>query len=454
MHPMMLPRLSVVLLLLALTSIPVHQLQAYPIDGHAYTGIGRLEVTRRVQDGELPVGAAGEKQPAGGLLGMEAVDLRLLEHPDLVVPKADPALSAGIIALLGDRADDYDFAVLDISDPENPRYAALNDGYRANVGSVGKLLVGLATFQALADRYPDDVDARRALLKNTRIIADPFVLTDHHTVRMWNAQTEELTRRPLAPGDSGNIWEYLDWMMSASSNSAASALIRETMLMHRFGPDYPVAHEQGLQFFKDAAKSELAQLLVTALQEPTSRNGFALDQFRQGSFFTATGNRIVPGTTSYATPRVLVDFLLRMEQGKLVDEFSSREIKRLLYSTERRIRYASSPALKNAAVYFKSGSLYQCKPEPGFRCLKYHGNVKNLMNSVAIVESPAGERTHHYMVALMSNVLRRNSAVDHQTLATGIHELITTGKVSTATALARSEEELARIEQTAEPVNQ
>ncbi|MBT8446397.1 MAG: hypothetical protein KJO38_04560, partial [Gammaproteobacteria bacterium] len=88
------------------------------------------------------------------------------------------------------------------------------------------------------------------------------------------------------------------------------------------------------------------------------------------------------------------------------------------------IRYASSPALRDAAVYFKSGSLYQCKPEPDFKCLKYHGNVKNYMNSVAIVEAPARERTIHYAVTLMSNVLRRNSAVDHQTLATRIHRLL------------------------------
>ena len=84
-------------------------------------------------------------------------------------------------------------------------------------------------------------------------------------------------------------------------------------------------------------------------------------------------------------------FLLLLEQGKIVDQFSSREIKRLIYMTQRRIRYASSPALKNAAVYFKSGSLYKCKPDPKFKCGKYRGNVRNLMNSVAIVEYPADD---------------------------------------------------------------
>ena len=117
-------------------------------------------------------------------------------------------------------------------------------------------------------------------------------------------------------------------------------------------------------------------------------------------------------------------YLLRLEQGRVVDDFSSREIKRLLYMTERRIRYASSPALRDSAVYFKSGSLYSCAPEEGFTCRKYHGNKRNYMNSLAVVETPAGAPKLFYMVTLMSNVLRKNSAVDHQTLAARIHRIL------------------------------
>jgi hypothetical protein len=113
-----------------------------------------------------------------------------------------------------------------------------------------------------------------------------------------------------------------------------------------------------------------------------------------------------------------------MEQGRLVDDFSSREIKRLLYMTERRIRYASSPALADSAVYFKSGSLYSCKEEPGFVCKKYRGNKKNYMNSIAVVETPAGVHRLFYLSTLISNVLYKNSAVEHQTLATYIHRNI------------------------------
>ena len=164
--------------------------------------------------------------------------------------------------------------------------------------------------------------------------------------------------------------------------------------------------------------------METTLQAPMTRNGIDISQLRQGSLFTRTGKIKVPGTTSVGTARELLRFMLRMEQGLLVDAWSSRELKRMLYMTERRIRYASSPALHDSAVYFKSGSLFECAPEPGFTCIKYHGNKLNLMNSIAIVESPAKEHKLFYLVALISNVLRKNSAVDHQTLATRIHRLI------------------------------
>jgi hypothetical protein len=114
--------------------------------------------------------------------------------------------------------------------------------------------------------------------------------------------------------------------------------------------------------------------------------------------------------------------MLRMEQGRLVDEWSSREIKRLLYITERRIRYGSSGILRPSAVYFKSGSLYSCQPEEGFTCKKYHGNKRNYMNSTAIIETPAGQDQLYYIVSVLSNVLRKNSAQDHRDLARAIHQ--------------------------------
>jgi hypothetical protein len=107
-----------------------------------------------------------------------------------------------------------------------------------------------------------------------------------------------------------------------------------------------------------------------------------------------------------------------------VDEWSSDEAKRLLYTTQRRIRYASHPVLNDAAVYFKSGSYYSCIPEPDFVCRKYMGNKINRLASTAMIESPAGSPDLRYIVTVMSNVLRVNSAVAHQTLALRIHRFV------------------------------
>ena len=395
-------------------------LMAYPLDGYEETGIRRVEGARLANEGL----AKGGSQPPGAMLTTEQVDLRLLDK-DIALPPVDPAFTAQIVALLGENADRYGVAVLDLSDLDNPRYAEHRGDYRQNVGSVGKLLAALGLFQALADAWPDDLDRRKAVLHDTVMTADDFAHSDHHTIRLFNVETRELIRRTMEDGDQGSLWEYLDWMLSVSSNSAAAMIMRDAMLLRQFGKDYPVSEEQIRTFFTTTSSSELTRLFQQTFWEPVTRNGFSLDQIRQGSFFTRQGKaNVVGGGNSYATARTLMEFLLKMEEGVLVDEWSSRQLKRLLYMTERRIRYASSPALKEAAVYFKSGSLYKCQQEEGFKCTAYHGNVMNYMNSVAIVEQEVDGVKLQYMVIVISNVLRENSAVEHQTLGTRIHQLI------------------------------
>jgi len=201
--------------------------------------------------------------------------------------------------------------------------------------------------------------------------------------------------------------------------------MRDAMLLRHFGQAYPVSEEEIRTFFAETPGAELTRLFQRTFWEPVTRNGLPLDQIRQGSFFTRQGKQHVNGGgNSYATARTMMQFLLKMEQGKLVDEWSSRQLKRLLYMTERRIRYASSPELKDAAVYFKSGSLYKCKEEEGFKCGAYRGNVMNYMNSVAIVEQEVDGVKLHYIAVVISNVLRQNGAVEHQTLGTEVHRLI------------------------------
>jgi hypothetical protein len=394
---------------------------AYPLDAYPETGIRRIEADRLAVLGKMH----GRRQLPGGLLPTELVDLRLLGRPDLELPESDPEFSIRVRQLLGDKADRYGVAVLDLSDPDRPRYAEHRADFRQNVGSVGKIAVAVAVFQALADMYPDDIEARKRLLREAVITADEFIQKDHHQVSIWNPDTGALAVRQLQQGDQGSLWEYLDWTLSASSNAAASMVMKTAMLLRHFGRDYPVSNDRANRFFQETSRTQLRELYEQTFMAPLSRNGLDLQYFRQGSFFTRYGKHRVPtGYNSYGTARELMRLLLLMEQGRLVDIFSSREIKRLLYMTERRIRYASSPALGDSAVYFKSGSLYSCKAETGFQCKKYHGNVKNYMNSVAIVETPAGVNRLFYLATLISNVLYKNSAVDHQTLATYIHRMI------------------------------
>ena len=166
-------------------------------------------------------------------------------------------------------------------------------------------------------------------------------------------------------------------------------------------------------------------MFTNAMQSALRKNDLDPGKFRQGKFFTREGKRRVPvATNSVATARELLRFIMLMEEGRLVDPWSSLEMKKLLYLTDARIRYAASPALDDAAVYYKSGSLYGCKPEPGFECGKYRGNRINYLNSVAIVETDSEHGNLRYAVIVLSNVLRKDSSEQHKALAAKINELL------------------------------
>ncbi len=392
---------------------------SYPLDAAEQTGIARLEGYRLLQEGKVK----GPKLFPGALLSSDQVRIRLTEQPDLLLPEIDPGLTEKVLGYLGEDAENYSFSLLDVSDPQQPIYAEHQSEANFNPGSLGKILIAVAVFQALADRFPDDIEARRKLLRERQITADQFIRSDHHKVPIWNAETQQLTYRRTRLGDTENLWSWLDWMLSPSSNAAAAMVLREYLLMVKFGAQYPVSAQQADQFILKTKRKELMQLLIRSLHEPMRRNGIDPQQLRQGGFFTQRGKRLVPGGSSRANTRSLMQLLLKIEQGKLIDPFSSLELKKLLYMTEKRIRYASHPALKKAAVYYKSGSLYSCEPEPDFECEKYKGNRLNLLNSVAIIEEQ-GEELLHYLVVLTSNELRVNSAVAHQTLAMRIHRLL------------------------------
>ena len=177
------------------------RLEAYPLDGYEDTGIRRVEGARLANEGL----ALGGIQPQGAQLTTEQVDLRLLHHQDLALPSADPDFTAQVRALLGEQGNAYGIAVLDLTDPARPKYAEHRGDYRQNVGSVGKIVAALGLFQALADTWPDDLDKRSQVLRDTVITADDFAHSDHHVVRFFDVENRTLTRRKILDGDQGSL---------------------------------------------------------------------------------------------------------------------------------------------------------------------------------------------------------------------------------------------------------
>ena len=403
-----------------LASIPCRAF-GYPIDGYPFTGIRRLARLQLIVKGELlgTVPAPGAQKP------IEEIRLNLLQEKAAglePLPPVDPVLQKQIDALFPDRHASYGLALLDITAGRSPRLALRQAERPLSPGSVGKLAIAAGLFRELAFLFPDDPEKRRDLLRSRTVVADKWIHTDHHEVPVFDPQTRSFASRPIREGDSFSLYEWADHMLSASANAAASIVWKELLLMRRFGLEYPPSRGQEVDFFAKTPKEVLRDMAMAAVNDPLREAGIRQEDWQLGSFFTGAGKRVVPpGGSSYGTPLGLLRFLVALESGRVVDAWSSLELKRLMYMTARRIRYASSPALTHAAVYFKSGSLYRCRPEPDFKCAKYMGNVENFMNSVAIIEHPDG-RT--YLVAIMSNVLRKNSAVEHQSLATFIDRIL------------------------------
>jgi hypothetical protein len=410
---------SAILVLALLLGVRSDPASAYPLDAADETGINRLEAYHMAQAILLERGTL----PPGALLPSDQIRLRI-DDPGFEIPEPDAEFSAKIRGMLGPDARAYGISVLDITDPSNPRHAEINGSRSQNPGSVGKLMVALGWFQALADVYPDDVAARKKVLFDTQISASDFIVKDSHKVPIWKPGAPMVLWRPIEIGDTENLWTWFDWMASASSNAAASQLIAELILLREFGAEYPVSRGTADAFFANTSKKDLSKRLREAIEDPVRRNGLDLGRLRQGSFFTRAGKGHVPGSSSYATSSELLRYLVTMEQGKLVDPFSSLEIKRLIYLTDSRVRYGASAALHDSALYYKSGSLYSCKPEPGFTCQKYMGNKWNYLASTSIVETHDPKQPLNYIVVVLSNVLKKNSAKEHEDLATEIHRLM------------------------------
>lgn len=395
---------------------------AYPIDGYPLTGIRRLLRLQLVLSGEIK----DTKPIAGARKSLKDIHLQLMNAKGdslAVLPASNPVLQKKLNELFPNLDESYSVTLLDITPGKTFRYACRQETRGFQPGSVGKLAVVAGLFTELNRIYPDSFEKRQALLRTKFVRAGRWAIADVHTVPFFDPETKVLVKRTVKEDDVFSLYEWADHMLSVSNNGAASVVWRETILMRHFGKDYPsLTEEKATQFFKTFPKDSLRKLSNMVVNEPLQALGITKEEWRLGSMFTQGAKSFIPGEGgSIGCPKGLMKYLISLERGKIVDTKSSLEIKRLLYMTDRRIRYATSPRLVDAAVYFKSGSLYKCKPEEGFECKKYMGNVENYMNSVAIVEHSDGSV---YLVALMSNVLKKNSNIDHQTLATRIDDIV------------------------------
>jgi len=401
-------------------------LSGYPLDGVDRTGIRRLKGYSLSSQGKIKQTV---KLPPGALAKLADVKLHLkgVNESFDITPQTqrDPQLQAGLEKIFAGRNTSYNIAMLDITDPMKPRYAALRADEKYIPGSVAKLFVASGVFGELKRIFPSDTVAREKLMRETVVTAEPVVHRDGKTVPFYNDGQAAIVNRRLEIGDKFSVYEWMDHMLSQSSNAAASQVWKESVLMREYGANYPQMRtgdgpKKADAWLATMPQGERIAKSLAPQQDAFTASGLDTNKLRVGTFFTSGGGKQFPGSGSYASPNELLRLLVKIEQGKLVDAWSSLELKRLIYFARPRYRYASSPALTNALVYFKSGSLFECTPEPGFKCLQYRGNQTNLMHSVAIVESQGKV----YLVALMSNVLRLNSAVEHQTIATLIERMV------------------------------
>ncbi len=449
--------------------------EAYPTDPAAqeYTKIRRLKWQQDINEGNR----RGRHIPEGAQWPMERIKLRMLGNANFDLSSStekDAGLQAGLEALLKKyRFRHYNVAILDITNPQKPRFAGVRMDQGQTPGSTAKVLLGAGLMRALKERFPKTED-RAALLRTTVITADDWAMPNHHEVPVIGAPIGEMPGDPkvyrsriraVKTGDKFTLWEWMDHALSPSSNASASMMWREATLLNLMGEDYPPA-KIDKAFWKTWDKEQFTAAAFDTVDKPLIDSGLNPDDFHIRMFFTRGAGKYIKSKSSYASPMGLLRWMLRVEQGRMVDAWSSLELKKMLYLTRRRIRYVKTPVLNTSAVFFKTGSLYRCKKEEGYDCYAYVGNVLNVLNAFATIETPAdpvvvqtkteasgkkavqaadtrASQKHEveevamskapvanatpelvYLIAVMSNELRRNAAEDHGRLSTGIHALI------------------------------
>ena len=438
---------------LLLACLWVSAAHAFPVDDYERTGIRRLKFQQDALNGlhRGPKLAPGARWPAANIklrMRDQGRDFELTT----ATPK-DPVLQPALEKVLKQWSwHKYDVVILDITDPAHPRYAAVHEEVELTPGSVAKLLVASGMFEQLKQRFPNDIPARVSLLKNTIVAADDWAMKDSHDLPVITGDNlDKSTSRRVKIGDKFSLWEWMDGALSASNNSAASMMWREATLMKLMGADYPPP-KINADLWKSFGRDALTEASFDIVTKPLLDAGLDPEVFRLRLYFTTGAGKYIRSKSSGATALSLVQWLLRVEQGRMVDEWSSLELKKMMYLTRRRVRYLHTHKLDNFAAFFKSGSLFKFKPETTER-VQYEGDELNILNSLieidttppppealAAVTGPTADlaaktpsvnaagKPYIYLVAVMSNELKRNAAEDHARLAEAVHAMITATK--------------------------
>ncbi|MDH3507492.1 MAG: hypothetical protein OEQ25_10175, partial [Gammaproteobacteria bacterium] len=113
--------------LLAIVCLTAPALHAYPLDGESESGIRRLEGYALQQQR-----SSGPKLASGALLGGSDIELGLIgrDVADFDTRSQDPALADMLAGIFQGRDPSYALVVVDISDPENVRWAGLRPDTR------------------------------------------------------------------------------------------------------------------------------------------------------------------------------------------------------------------------------------------------------------------------------------------------------------------------------------
>ena len=96
--------------------------------------------------------------------------------------------------------------VVDITDPQNIRWASVREARRQVPGSIGKVLCMTALYDGLRRAFPE-VSERERVLRERWIEAGDWVVSDSHKVLRLNPSTGTLSYAVIQPGERFTLSE-------------------------------------------------------------------------------------------------------------------------------------------------------------------------------------------------------------------------------------------------------